>query len=307
MDYCVETNQLCKNYGGVKALEDLSLVIPQGAIYGLIGRNGSGKTTLLRLLSGLQEPTSGSYSLFHVKNLGKEIGQSRRRIGFIVDRPSFYENLTAEENLHVQYKLLGLPSTDRIPELIELVGLKDAGGIKAGDFSTGMRQRMGLALALAGAPDALFLDEPSNGLDPWGIIDMREILLRLNRERQVTILIASHILDELSRMATHYCFIDKGRVIREMSVGDLEAVLHKSVYLRVVSTRMLTPVLDDMGLKYQILSNMEVQIFSEVNISRLVLTLAQKGCEVNYIQHHDESLESFFMRMLGGGDIEKAK
>ena len=203
MEYVLKTNSLSKNYKNFKALNGLTMKVPKGAIYGFVGKNGAGKTTLIRLICGLQEPTSGDYSLYGVSNSHKEILKSRRRMGAVVETPSIYMDLTAVDNLKEQYRVLGIPSYDSISELLKLVGLENTGNKKAKNFSLGMRQRLGIAIALAGDPDFLVLDEPVNGLDPQGIIEMRELILKLNREYQITVLISSHILDELSRLATH--------------------------------------------------------------------------------------------------------
>lgn len=208
MEYCLTAEGLSKHYRHFKALEGLSIHVPKGSVYGLVGRNGAGKTTLIRLICGLQSPTSGEYILYGKRNTEKGITEARRRMGAVVETPSIYSDMTAEENIRQQYQILGIPSFDGIRELLELVGLEDVGKKKAKNFSLGMRQRLGIAVALAGDPDFLILDEPANGLDPEGIIEMRELILRLNRERQITVLISSHILDELSRLATHYGFLD---------------------------------------------------------------------------------------------------
>lgn len=200
MEYVLKTNSLSKSYKNFKALNELTMNVPKGAIYGFVGKNGAGKTTLIRLICGLQEPTSGGYSLYGVSNSQKEILKSRRRMGAVVETPSIYMDLTAVDNLKEQYRVLGIPSYDSIPELLKLVGLENTGKKKAKNFSLGMRQRLGIAIALAGDPDFLVLDEPINGLDPQGIIEMRELILKLNREHQITVLISSHILDELSRL-----------------------------------------------------------------------------------------------------------
>ena len=195
MDYILTTSDLTKQYRKFKALSGLSMQVPKGAIYGLVGKNGAGKTTLIRLICGLQEPTDGSYTLFGMKSKDKNIVKSRRRMGAVVETPSIYSEMTAEENLKQQYRILGLPSFDGVTELLSLVGLEHTGKKKAKNFSLGMKQRLGIAIALAGDPDFLVLDEPTNGLDPQGIIEMRELILKLNRERQITLLISSHILE----------------------------------------------------------------------------------------------------------------
>ena len=227
MEYVLTTDHLCKNYGHFKALNQCSMHVPRGAIYGFVGKNGAGKTTLIRLICGLQRPTSGSYRLYGSENTDKKILEAQRRIGAVVETPSIYLDMTAEENMKEQYYVLGLPSFEGIPQTLKLVGLEDAGKKKAKDFSLGMRQRLGIAIALAGKPDLLVLDEPTNGLDPQGIVEMRELILKLNRERQITVLISSHILDELSRLATHYGFIDKGTIVKEITAEELENATHQ--------------------------------------------------------------------------------
>lgn len=305
MEYCLVTNKLNKRYRWVKALEDLMVHLPRGSIYGLVGPNGSGKTTLLRVIGGLQEPTSGSYTLFGTENTAPIINQIRRRIGFLVETPSFYRNMTVEENMNMQYRMLGIPDHGRSLEILDMTGLGEAGKIRAGKLSLGMRQRLGIALSLTGNPDALFLDEPFCSLDPQGIIDIRELLLRLNKERQVTILISSHSLAVLSCLASHYGFMRKGRILAEMTAKELEEDSNKSILVRVSDMRSFSPVLDELGLGYQILSACQARIFGEVNLSQLVWRAAERGCEIVDVSHCDESLESFYIRMLGGdGEVD---
>ncbi len=302
MDYVLKANALTKNYKHYKALDGLSMNVPRGAIYGFVGKNGAGKTTLIRLICGLQEPTSGDYTLYGRKNTEREIMNSRRRMGAVVETPSIYLNMTAEDNLRQQYRILGLPSYDGLGEILKLVGLEDAGKKKARNFSLGMRQRLGIAIALVGSPDFLVLDEPVNGLDPQGIIEIRELILKLNREEQITVLISSHILDELSRLATHYGFIDKGHIIREISAGDLEAACRKCVRLEVTNVQALSRVLDGMGVEYNILSDRAADVYAKVNVSRLTLALAEESCEVLSMQERNESLESYYISLVGGNE-----
>lgn len=250
MEYVLETNAITKRYRGFTALSGLTMRIPKGSIYGFVGRNGAGKTTLIRVICGLQEPTDGSYTLWSVKNTDAAILRCRRRMGAVVETPAIYPEMTARDNIRQQYRVLGLPSDDGIDALLHLVGLGDTGRKKAGDFSLGMRQRLGIAVALAGDPDFLVLDEPVNGLDPQGIIEMRELILKLNREHGITVLISSHILDELSRLATHYGFIDGGRMVKEMSAAELEARCRKCMRIEVSDTSVLARVLDGMGADY---------------------------------------------------------
>ena len=304
MDCVLTTNALSKQYGHFKALNGLSMHVPKGAIYGFVGKNGAGKTTLIRLICGLQMPTSGDYSLYGVSNHKQEIVKSRRRMGAVVETPSIYLDMTAEENLKEQYLVLGLPSFDGISELLELVGLSEAGKKKAKNFSLGMKQRLGIAVALCGNPDFLVLDEPINGLDPQGIIEIRELILKLNREQQITVLISSHILDELSKLATHYGFIDGGRMVKEISAEELEAACRKCMRVEVSSTKVLARVLDGMEIEYKIISDITADVFAKVNISRLTSALSKENCEVISVQERDESLENYYVSIVGGGKNE---
>ena len=300
MDYILTAENLGKHYRHSNALSGFSMHIPKGSIYGFVGRNGAGKTTLIRLICGLQEPTEGSFTLYGVESTDSGIVKARQRMGAVVETPAIYLDMTAEENLKQQYRVLGLPSFDSIPELLKLVGLEDTGKKKAKRFSLGMKQRLGIAIALAGDPDFLVLDEPTNGLDPQGIIEMRELILRLNRERQITVLISSHILDELSRLATHYGIIDKGRMVKELSAEELEASCRKCMRIEVSNMVGLTHVLDSMAVDYKTISDTQADIFAKLNISQLTLALAKEDCEVLSIESKDESLESFFISLTGG-------
>lgn len=300
MEYVLETKALGKRYQEFTALNGLNMHIPKGAIYGFVGRNGAGKTTLIRLICGLQEPTSGEYTLYGVKNTDAKINRSRRRMGAVVETPSIYLDMTAEQNLHQQYKTLGMPSDSGIKDLLHLVGLDSTGNKKARNFSLGMRQRLGIAVALAGNPDFLVLDEPVNGLDPQGIIEMREMILKLNRERGITVLISSHILDELSRLATHYGFIDSGRMVKEMSAEELEMRCRKSIRAEVTSAKTLARVLDGMDVEYSVVDNSKVDIYADVQVTKLVEAMAEENCTVYSMKEQDESLESYYMNLVGG-------
>ncbi len=300
MEYVLQTVSLTKRYRHFSALDGLTMRVPRGAIYGLVGRNGAGKTTLIRLICGLQEPTAGMYVLYGRKNTDRDISRSRRRMGAVVETPSIYLDMSARDNLKQQYRVLGLPSFEGIDELLALVGLADTGKKKARHFSLGMKQRLGIAVALAGDPDLLVLDEPVNGLDPQGIIEIRELILRLNRERQITVLISSHILDELSRLATHYGFIDGGRMVKELSATELEAACRKCVRLTVTDTAVLARVLDALGAEYKILDQATADVYQKLNVSQLTLALAAQNCELVDIQERDESLESYFVSLVGG-------
>lgn len=300
MEYVLTTSGLSKKYGKFNALNNLTMHIPKGAIYGLVGRNGAGKTTLIRLICGLQKPTKGHYSIYGVKDNSKDIVKARRRMGAVVETPAIYLDMTAEDNLKQQCLILGIPSDDVIPKILKLVGLENTGKKKAKNFSLGMKQRLGIAVALVGNPDFLVLDEPVNGLDPQGIIEMRELILKLNREYQITVLISSHILDELSRLATHYGFVDKGRLVKEISASELDNVCKKYVRVEVSNLNALVRILDANNLPYEVLSGNSVNIYKKINLSKLVLALAKENCELISSHEQDESLENYFINLIGG-------
>lgn len=304
MEYVLKTSHLKKKYRKFTALNGVDMNVPKGSVYGFVGKNGAGKTTLIRLVCGLQSPTDGDFELYGIKNTDKNICRSRRRIGSVVETPSIYLDMTAEDNLKQQYRILGMPSFDGIDELLKLVGLENTGKKKARNFSLGMRQRLGIAVALCGNPDFLVLDEPINGLDPQGIIEIRELILKLNRERQITVLISSHILDELAKLATHYGFIDSGKIVREMSAEELEAACRKCVRITVTDTKPLTVALDSMNLEYRIIDEKTADVYGKPNITKLTLALSKKSCELINIHEQDESLESFYISLLGGESHE---
>lgn len=300
MDYVLKTNNLSKHYRHFKALNGLTMNVPKGAIYGFVGKNGAGKTTLIRLICGLQYPTSGDFELYGIKNTDKAISKSRRRMGAVVETPSIYLDMTAEDNLKQQCRFLGVPTFDGVPELLKLVGLENTGKKKAKNFSLGMKQRLGIAVALCGNPDFLVLDEPINGLDPQGIIEIRELILKINREQQITVLISSHILDELSRLATHYGFIDSGKIVKEMSAEELEAACRKCVRMTVTDTKALARVLSSMNIEYEIIDGTTADVYAKPNFTQLAMALSKENCEVISMEEHDENLESFYVNLVGG-------
>ncbi len=300
MEYVLKTANLKKYYGKYRALDGLDMCVPKGAIYGFVGKNGAGKTTLIRLICGLQKPNEGNYELYGIDSRNKEIVKSRRRMGAVVESPSIYQDMSARENMEQQYRILGLPDFQGIPELLKLVGLENTGKKKAVNFSLGMRQRLGIAIALAGSPDFLVLDEPVNGLDPQGIVEIRELILRLNREQGITLLISSHMLDELARIATHFGFIDRGQMVKEISAAQLEEACRKRICLRVSDVGILSRVLDEIGLEYAVLSDSEAEIYGKIGVTELALRLSDQGCQVESMQERDESLENYYLNLVGG-------
>ncbi len=262
MKYVLTTEALCKRYKKTNALDDFYMHVPKGAIYGFIGKNGAGKTTLIRMICGLSKPTSGSYTLYGIKNSDKEMEQTRRHMGAVVETPALTLEMTAEENLRQQYRIYGLSSFDGIGKLLELVGLEKAGKKKVKAFSLGMKQRLGIAMALACEPDFLVLDEPTNGLDPQGIIELRELILELNHEKGITFLISSHILDELARVATHYGIIDQGKMLREFSAEELEKESETHIHIKAeaADAQELLSVLKDRGISYELVSQKDKKL-----------------------------------------------
>lgn len=300
MEYVLTTEALSKTYGSFDALKELTMRVPKGAIYGLVGRNGAGKTTLIRLICGLQEPTAGSYTLYGVPHGDSRIDRARHRMGAVVETPSLYYDMTAEDNLRHQALMLGLPSYEGVRDILRLVGLEHAGRKKARNFSLGMKQRLGIALALMGNPDLIVLDEPINGLDPQGIIEIRELILKLNRDRGITVLISSHILGELARLATHYGFIDRGCMLREISAEELEQSCRKCVKVAVSDTGILARVLDGMNLEYTVESDTEAMIYGSFKLSELTCRLLDEGGDLIDANRQDETLESYFINLIGG-------
>lgn len=303
MEYILETKSLSKKYGDFIGLDNLNMKIPKGAIYGFVGKNGSGKTTLIRLICGLQKPSSGEFILYGVKNLSEKIEKARHRIGAVVESPAIFSNMTAKENILYQYKVMGIPKDDRVEEILKIVGLCHTKNKKVKNFSLGMRQRLAIAISLVGNPDFLILDEPINGLDPQGIIEIRELILKLNRQKAITILISSHILDELSRIATCYGFIDSGHMIKEMTAEELFENCRKSIELNVSDTKILARVLDRLNLEYKIIDDNNADIYGEIQATKLIENLSKENCIVYSMKEKDESIESFYMNLLGGSYV----
>ena len=252
-------------------------------------------------MCGLQFPTSGEFTLYGVTNTDRRIYKNRRRIGAVVETPSVYLDATAKENIKAQYRVLGMPSFDGVENLLQLVGLENTGNKRVRDFSLGMRQRLGIAIALCSEPDFLMLDEPINGLDPQGIIEIRELILRLNQEKQITVLISSHILDELSRLATHYGFIDKGSMVKEITAEKLEAATKKCMKITVNDTRPMCLVLDQIGVEYRVVSLTEAELYGNITVTTLVHALDTVGCEVVAMREKNEGLETYYLNLVGGG------
>lgn len=300
MEIILETDNLVKKYKDFKALSHTSMHIEKGAIYGLIGKNGAGKTTLIRIICGLQRPTSGTYTIYGVKNTNKEIINVQKRMGAIIESPSIYGDMTARDNLIFQYKLIGMPNLDGIDELLHLVGLKNTGKKKVKNFSLGMKQRLGIALALSNNPDFLILDEPINGLDPEGIIEIRELILKLNREKRITILISSHYLDELSKIATHYGFLDNGSIIKEISNEELMKKMEHKISIKVSNIKDFVKYFESAKISYEVIDDVTLNVYGKYNLAKFIGELTKNNLIADEIHEQEESLENFYMNLIGG-------
>ena len=298
MNFVLETNCLRKKYKHHEALKGVYMHVPKDSVYGLIGRNGAGKTTLMRLLTGVQRESGGSYSLFGVDKNSPEIKKERRRIGAMIESPSIFLDLSAEENLKMQYRILGLPSFSSIPEILDLVGLSDTGKKKVSSFSFGMKERLGIAMALAGHPDILILDEPINGLDPGAIVEMRELIIRLNREMHMTIIVSSHILDELSKVATYYGFLDDGVMVKEISAEEMAKECRKAMRIKVESLEKAALALSLSGWEYSVVDDDTLDVYGEIKIKDVVDCLKDAG--IIDVDKRNENLGGYFISTVGG-------
>ena len=299
MEYLLTTNGLTKQYGRHKAVNAVNLHIRQGDIYGLIGRNGAGKTTILKMISGLAAPTEGEFSLFGKG--GKDAYEYMSRIGTLIEAPGIYPNMSAAENIKLKCLAMGVRKKETIEELLEMVGLEYAGKKKVKNFSLGMKQRLGIALALVGDPDLVVLDEPINGLDPQGIAEVRETLQKLNKERNITFIISSHILEELSKMATNYGIIHDGVLLQEMTREELLEKCSERIELKTDDTAKACTVLDGMGIKkYKVVDADTVQIFEHLSESGdITMTLAEHGIKTIGITVKNEALEEYYLNLTG--------
>ena len=296
----LQTSGLTKRYGRHKAVDHVNIHIKKGAIYGFIGRNGAGKTTCLRMISGLAKPTEGEITLFGYQ--GKELKEVRSRIGCLIEAPGLYGNMTAYENLKIKCRLFGISKPGYIEEILETVGLKDVGKKKTKHFSLGMKQRLGIGLALVGEPDLLVLDEPINGLDPQGIAEVRDTIQSLCDQRNMTVLISSHILEELSKIATDYGIIHNGVLLQELTRDELMKRCSERVEITLECPEAAIPVLDRMGFtSYQVTDKHHIHVFERLNESDVLnMALARAGVPVRGIAVTSEELENYFLNLTGG-------
>ncbi len=298
----LKTYNISKKYGNQVSNDKISITIKKGEIYGLIGKNGAGKTTLFRIITGLSHKSSGNLEMFG-KSEEKDLNTARTMIGSLIESPAFYKNMTARENLEVSRLVRNIAGRECIDEVLELVGLSDTNKKKVKNFSLGMRQRLGIANALLGNPKLLILDEPINGLDPMGIVEIRELLKKINKEKDVTILISSHILGELSELATNYGIINNGRLVEEISVKELKEKCRQYIEVIVDNPAKASTILEKELLitDYEILENNRIKIFSNLDSSGLINgTLSKNKVVVQKINLKGENLEEYFINKVGG-------
>ena len=297
----LHTKGLTKRYGSHTAVNRAELTVEKGQIYGLVGRNGAGKTTIIRMVTGQTIPTAGEISLFGTA--GKELMKVRARTGVMVETPSFYPYLTARQNLEYYRIQRGIPGKGTVDQALEEVDLADTGKKTFKNFSLGMKQRLGLALALMNRPDFLLLDEPINGLDPEGIVEFRNLLLKLNRERQTTILISSHILPELANLATCYGFIDNGVMLEQITARALEEKCRACIEIQVEDPSAAALILErQLGTRdYEVLPGGVLRLYSFLDQPQTVArTLVEGGASLRSIESRGANLEDYFLSMIGG-------
>ncbi len=304
MEYIVKTNGLCKKFKAHKALNGVSMNVARGDIYGFVGENGSGKTTIIRVITGLIFQDEGSFELFGISHTSPDILKARSKIGAIVEAPSIYLNMSAYENLKMQCSILGINDESKIARALDLVGLSYLYNDtkKAGNFSLGMRQRLGIAMALIGDVELLILDEPMNGLDPAGIVEIRELILKLNKERGITFIISSHILTELSLVATNYGIISKGRIIKEITSEQLQSECRHFTLFESDNRGALVMALAECFEADDIEPVVNgAKVYGDVDLNYIVPRLVNAGVNITAINTTKSSIEDYYLRTIGGG------
>ncbi len=302
MNNVVETKQLSKKFGKDFAVNNVEIQIRKGEIYGFLGPNGAGKTTTIRMLLGLMRPTKGSVSVFG-KDLKKEKIPILKNVGSLVENPSYYPHLTAIENLEAQRKILGVPKS-RMNDVLEIVRLTNAANKKVKGFSLGMKQRLGIAAALLHQPELLILDEPTNGLDPSGIIEIRELIKKLPKEQNMTVLISSHLLSEIDQIATTVGIISKGEMIFQDSIDAMRKLAQQKVYVKVNDNEKAWRSLIANGLKAENKSDViYLSDFTNEEVARAIQILVQEGLSIYRVQEEKRSLEDIFLRMTSEGKL----
>jgi len=297
MKYAIELQNLCKSYGRQKVVDSLCIKVPEGKIYGFLGKNGAGKTTTIRMITGLIKPDGGEI-LIHGRNILEDRKWAAGNIGALVETPGFYENLTAEQNLGITAEMFGIPRK-RIQEVLKLVGLEDTGSKRTKGFSLGMKQRLGIANCLMHSPGILILDEPANGLDPAGIRDMRRFLRALSVEQGIAVMISSHILSEIQQMADYIGIIDGGRLMEEADIQSITLSDQSYLYIETDDIPSSAGLLDAMSLNYTLEEEgIRVYCSREMN-SRINRKLVDRGINVYGLTPAAKTLEERFLRITG--------
>lgn len=305
MEYVLETVGLSKRYKNQWALKEVNMHVEKGDVYGFVGENGSGKTTVIRLITGLIFPTEGGVSLFGTSDKSADIINARKRVGAIVETPSIYLNMSAKTNLQMQSDILGLrnENDEKIKEVLQEVGLLELydSKKKAGNFSLGMRQRLGIAMALLGDPEFIILDEPMNGLDPAGIVEIRELILRLNQQRGITFLISSHILTELALVATKYGIISKGKLVKEIAAEDLKKQCRPTLFINAKEKEKLyETVVKSVRTEDVAYTPQGVCIHGEVQLNPLLKNILEEDIEITAVNRREGNIEEYYLSLIGG-------
>ncbi|WDV48200.1 ABC transporter ATP-binding protein [Clostridiaceae bacterium M8S5] len=298
----LKTNKLTKSYNNIYAINDVSISLKEGRIYGLIGRNGAGKTTLMRLVAGLSFPTKGDIELFGYTGR-KALEVERKRLGCLIEYPSVVGNMTAKENLKLHRIIRGIPNQEIEDEMLNFVGLGEVGKKKAKDFSLGMKQRLGIAIALLNNPELLILDEPTNGLDPLGVADIRRLLKKLCEEKNMTILISSHNLPELYQTATDYIILDKGEVKKILTLSELEECCNQHILISCEQPELLASVLETKlnTTNYKVMPNKDIKLYDYLDSKETVSkVLIENNIVVTKFKDEGDTLEDFFISIVGG-------
>lgn len=295
----LKTNNLSKNYKNFTAIDRVNIQINKGDIYGLIGRNGAGKTTLMKIITTLTNKTDGEFELFNHKD--NDLIQTKRRIGCLIENPAFFSGLSAYDNLKYYAIQKGIIDNNQIIQSLELVGLDDAKNKKFKNFSLGMKQRLGIAFAILDNPDFIILDEPINGLDPIGISNLRDTFKRLNEEKNITILISSHILSELYLLATRFCILEQGHVIKELTKEELDTECSKCIVIKTDDIKKATVILEKElnTTNYQVANREEIRLYDYLEQSQKInKVLVKNDINVKQIQETGISLEDYFKSLI---------
>lgn len=303
MEYVLQTTDLCKKYGGKLVLDGVNINVAKGDVYGFVGENGSGKTTVIRLICGLIFPESGKFNLFGVSSEDKNVYTARKKLGAIVETPSIYQNFSAYDNLKMQCEILNIKDYGKIKKVLEDVGLLElySDKKKAGNFSLGMRQRLGIAMALLGEPEFLILDEPMNGLDPAGIVGIRELIIRLNREKGITFMISSHILNELSLVATKYGIISKGKIIKEITAEQLKHECRPSTMISTDKVSDLYAVLVKIIPEQDLHQTPNgIKVYGDFDLNLVLKAVIDAGVKILGVNCNQTSIEDYYLSVIGG-------